>query len=513
MRQAAEWVASRLEFARGRVVETEGHPVVLGEWLGTPGAPTILVYGHYDVQPPGNESDWETPPFAPSVRDGRIYARGATDDKGPMLVPLKVAEAFLGQHGALPLNVRFLFEGEEEIGSPSLAGFLREHRDDLAGDLVLSADGAMWRSSEPSIAIAAKGLLGLDIVVTGPGADLHSGRHGGAVQNPLHALAQILASLHDPHGAVAVAGFYDDVLPLSAADRAALARIPFDEAAYRAEVGVPALHGEPGFTTLERLWTRPTLEVNTVEGGGRFTVIPRRARAYITCRLVPDQECAAVLDAVAGHVGRHRPAGVEVAVEALPGAVPAYAIAADHAAVRAATSALRTVYPARDAARADRRHALKLRRSSTRFSTPENAAFLVLDSRRAASRAQRVLPPEPPRRGHAGLGRALEAARAGREHASFGIVIPGPPFGRTVVSLKGVSCASSPQSFRISRDGNRRRRHRYRRGARRGNESQLELGHAEARRQHHDRAHRGLDVVRQDQRVPERVDLDHGADQ
>ncbi len=348
IRQAAEWVASQLGFARGRVVVTEGHPVVLGEWLGARGAPTILVYGHYDVQPPGDETDWETPPFSPTVRGGRIYARGATDDKGPMLVPLKVAEAFLAAGGALPLNVRFLFEGEEEIGSPSLAGVLREHRDELAADLVVSADGAMWRSSEPSIAIAAKGVLALDLAVTGPAADLHSGRHGGAVQNPLHALVQILAALHEPDGTVAVAGFYTDVLPLSAADRTALALVPFDEEAYRAEVGVPALHGEPGFTTLERLWTRPTLEVNGVEGGGRFTVIPGRARAHVTCRLVPDQEPGAIFDAVASHVLEHLPAGVEVAVEALPGAVPAYAIAADHAAVRAATSALRTVYPDRE---------------------------------------------------------------------------------------------------------------------------------------------------------------------
>src|SRR3954470_2859408 len=159
MRQAAEWVAAQLVFANGRVVETAGHPVVLGEWLEAPGAPTILVYGHYDVQPPGDEAEWETPPFSPSVRDGRIYARGATDDKGPMLVPLKVAEAFVAQEGALPLNVRFLIEGEEEIGSPSLPRFLAEHRNELEVDLVVSADGAMWRPSEPSIPVAAKGLV------------------------------------------------------------------------------------------------------------------------------------------------------------------------------------------------------------------------------------------------------------------------------------------------------------------------------------------------------------------
>jgi acetylornithine deacetylase/succinyl-diaminopimelate desuccinylase-like protein len=348
LRQAAEWVAAHLAFAGGRVVETEGHPVVLGEWLGAPTAPTILVYGHYDVQPPGDEAEWETPPFSPSVRDDRIYARGATDDKGPMLVPLKVAEAFIAETGALPLNVRFLFEGEEEIGSPSLAGVLRQQRDELAADVVISADGAMWRASEPSIAIAAKGLLALDVVVTGPNADLHSGRYGGAVQNPLHALAQILAGLHEPDGTVAVAGFYDDVVPLSGSEREALARVPFDDEAYRVEVGVPALHGEPGFTTLERLWTRPTLEVNSVEGGGRFTVIPRRARAHVTCRLVPDQEPAAILDAVTHHVCAHCPPGVEVAVMGAAGAVPAYAIPADHPAVRAAVSALRTVYPDRE---------------------------------------------------------------------------------------------------------------------------------------------------------------------
>jgi acetylornithine deacetylase/succinyl-diaminopimelate desuccinylase-like protein len=348
MREAADWVAGQLGFAGGRVVETTGHPVVLGEWLGAPGAPTILVYGHYDVQPPGDEAEWTTPPFAPSVRDGRIYARGATDDKGPVLVPLKVAEAFLAETGSLPLNVRFLIEGEEEIGSPSLAGFLRAQRENLSADLVVSADGAMWRASEPSLTIAAKGLVALDVAVTGPSADLHSGRHGGTVRNPVHALAELLASLHDPDGAVAVPGFYDDVVPLGAAEREALARIPFDEDAYRREVGVPALHGEPGFTTLERLWTRPTLDVNGVQAGGWFTVIPRRARAHLTCRLVPEQDPAAVADAVTRHLRANAGPGVEVAVETAAGAVPAYAIPADHPAIVAAGAALRAVYPDRE---------------------------------------------------------------------------------------------------------------------------------------------------------------------
>jgi acetylornithine deacetylase/succinyl-diaminopimelate desuccinylase-like protein len=348
LRAAASWLVQQLEFADARVVETGGHPAVLAEWLGAPGAPTILVYGHYDVQPPGEESEWESPPFAPSVRDGRIYARGATDDKGPVFIALKVAEAFHAQTGRLPLNVRFLFEGEEEIGSPSLPAFLEAHRDELAADLVVSADGAMWRPSEPSIAIAAKGLLALDLTVSGPSADLHSGRHGGAVQNPNHALAAIIAGLHTPGGAVAVAGFYDDVVPLSALDRETLARVPFDEEAYRLQVGVPVVHGEPGHSTLERLWTRPTLEVNGLQGGGSFTVIPRRARAHITCRLAPGQRPEAILDAITRHIEAHVPPGVEVSIEAAPGAVPAYSIAADHHAVVAAAAALRSVYPDRE---------------------------------------------------------------------------------------------------------------------------------------------------------------------
>jgi acetylornithine deacetylase/succinyl-diaminopimelate desuccinylase-like protein len=345
MRSAAEWVAAQLAWAGGRVVESEGHPVVLGEWLGQPGAATIVVYGHYDVQPPGDEAEWQTPPFEPSVRDGRIYARGATDDKGPVVVALETARRFLDETGGLPLNVRFLIEGEEEIGSPSLPAFLESHREELAADLVVSADGAMWRASEPSVSVAAKGLVAFDLVVEGPATDLHSGRHGGAVQNPNHALARIVATLHDDDGRVAVAGFYDDVEPLSGADAATLAQIPFDEEAYREEIGVSALHGEPGHSTLEHLWTRPTLEVNELRGGGPFTVIPRVARAHLTSRLVPGQQPEAIVDAVAAHVARHTPPGVAARIEPLPGAVPAYALGAEHPAAYAAVQALRSVYP------------------------------------------------------------------------------------------------------------------------------------------------------------------------
>jgi acetylornithine deacetylase/succinyl-diaminopimelate desuccinylase-like protein len=347
MREAAEWVAGKLAFAGARVVETAGHPIVVAERIVSPDRPTILVYGHYDVQPPGDESSWTTPPFAPAVRDGRLYGRGASDDKGPVIVALETLRRFHGRDGA-GLNVRYLIEGEEEIGSPSLPAFLDEHRDELAADLVVSADGAMWRNSEPSVAIAAKGLLALDLVVTGAATDLHSGRHGGAVQNPLHALARIVASLHDTGGAVAVPGFYEDVDELAPADGAALAQIPFDEEVYRIEIGAPALHGEPGRSTLERLWARPTLEVNELRGGGAFTVIPREARAHITCRLVPRQDPARVVAGIATHVGDVSPPGVVATVVEHAAAVPAYTIAADHRAVVAALSALNTVYTDRE---------------------------------------------------------------------------------------------------------------------------------------------------------------------
>ena len=347
MSDAAAWVAERLAFAGARVVESAGHPVVLAERMIDPGAPTILVYGHYDVQPAGDESFWTTPAFAPAVRDGRLYGRGASDDKGPVLVALETARRFHAR-GGQGLNIRFLIEGEEEIGSPSLPAFLDQRRDELRADLVVSADGAMWRPSEPSVPVAAKGLLGLDLVVTGPGSDLHSGRHGGAVQNPNHALAWIVASLHDPDGRVAVPGFYDDVDELASADREALDRVPFDEDDYRRAVGAPALHGEPGRSTIERLWARPTLEVNELRGGGAFTVIPREACAHVTCRLVPRQDPARVLAAIADHVAAVSPPGVVATVEQQAGAVPAYTIPADHPAVVAALSALNTVYTDRE---------------------------------------------------------------------------------------------------------------------------------------------------------------------
>jgi acetylornithine deacetylase/succinyl-diaminopimelate desuccinylase-like protein len=345
MLTAARWLAGRLAFANGRVEPTAGHPVVRGEWLGAPGAPTVLVYGHYDVQPTGAEAEWTSPPFR-LVIDGEVArGRGVTDDKGPVYIALQTALAFMAADGALPLNVKFLLEGEEEIGSPHLAGYVTSHAAELAADLVISADGAMWRPGEPSLSVASKGLVSLDIVVTGAESDLHSGRYGGTVANPLHALAEVLASLHDRDGRVAVPGFYDGIQPLSAARRAEIAGVPFDEAAYLGGLGLGESHGEPSYSTLERLWERPTLEINGVSGGGKYTVIPHVATAHLSCRLVPGQDPGAVLAAVADHIRAHRPAGVEVLVRPDEAQVPAYTIAPGHPAIRAARAALNAVYP------------------------------------------------------------------------------------------------------------------------------------------------------------------------
>jgi acetylornithine deacetylase/succinyl-diaminopimelate desuccinylase-like protein len=351
IKRAAAWVSSRLSTAGPfavQVIPTLRNPVVYAEWLGAPGKPTVLVYGHYDVQPADPLEQWQSKPFEPALRDGQLYARGVSDDKGPMLIPIAVAQAFFATTGTLPVNVKCMFEGEEEIGSPSLEGFIKLHKTRLAADFVLSADGAMWRINEPSLTVASRGLLALKITLTGPGKDLHSGRHGGAVANPLHAMAQLVASLHTNDGRVAVDGFYDSVRDLPPAERAEIAALPFDEQVYLAQVGASATFGEAGYTTLERQWTRPTLEVNGMWGGyegpGSKTVIPSQAHAKITCRLVSDQVPGVISNMVFRHLERHAPTGTRLGVhQDHPGARP-YHIPADHFALRAAGAALTAVY-------------------------------------------------------------------------------------------------------------------------------------------------------------------------
>ncbi|MEP6692867.1 MAG: dipeptidase [Gemmatimonadaceae bacterium] len=351
---AARWVSTAIAAAGPfvlRTIPTAGNPIVYAEWLGAPGRLTVLVYGHYDVQPADPLEKWLSPPFTPTLRDGRLYARGVSDDKGPMLIPIKVAEAFFAVWGSLPVNIKCMFEGEEEIGSPSLDAFIRDNTGLLAADVVLSADGAMWRVDEPSLTVASRGLAALELTLTAASKDLHSGRHGGAVANPLHAMARLIATLHEPTGRVAVGGFYDRVRELVPADRAAIAALPFDEARYLTDVGAPAAFGEPGYTLLERQWTRPTLEVNGMWGGyqgpGQKTVIPSEAHAKITCRLVPDQNPEDVVALVAKHLETNVPPGTRLSiVRGHHGARPSH-IAEDHFALRAADAALHAVYGVR----------------------------------------------------------------------------------------------------------------------------------------------------------------------
>ena len=345
MQEAATWLATQISFANGRVEETAGHPVVRGEWLNAPGLPTILVYGHYDVQPTGNLDEWKTPPFLLVRDDDVIRGRGVTDDKGPVLIVLKVAQAFMKQEGKLPLNVKFLFEGEEEIGSPNLGEYVESHAAELSADLVISADGAMWRPTEPSLSIASKGLVTFDVEVSGAKEDLHSGRYGGTVANPVHALAEILAGLHKPDGSIAIAGFYDGIPIMSSQRRAEIAAVDFDDENYLLSLGVEALFGEAGFSTIERLWERPTLEINGIKAGGKYTVIPHLAIAHVSCRLVPGQDPRKVVESINEHFSKLQLAGVKIRVQIDGEGIPAYTIPADHPAIRAATAALEVLYP------------------------------------------------------------------------------------------------------------------------------------------------------------------------
>ncbi|HLY23283.1 MAG TPA: dipeptidase [bacterium] len=349
--RASEWLAERLR-ATGvpevRIMPTSGNPVVYGAWPARDGAPTILLYGHYDVQPVDPVALWQTPPFEPAIREGRLVARGASDDKGSLFIPLLALEAIGSIAGGPPVNLKFLFEGEEETGSPNLAPFLHEHRALLAADVTVSADGGQWDVETPSLALGNRGLTGLQIDLRGAATDLHSGTYGGAVANPLHALAALLAGMHDADGRVTVGGFYDAVRTLSAAERRELARVPFDEAALREELGIAQFVGEPDYTPLERTWIRPTLEVNGMWGGfqgdGSKTVLPNEAHAKITCRLVPDQDPDQIAQAVEQHIRRHAPAGVTVTVTRSKGKARPYLMPAEHPSLAAAAKALRATY-------------------------------------------------------------------------------------------------------------------------------------------------------------------------
>ncbi|HZU06083.1 MAG TPA: dipeptidase [Chloroflexota bacterium] len=346
VRRCAEHVAAhlrRIGLPRVEVLPTGGHPVVYGEWCAAPGAPTALVYGHYDVQPVDPLPLWQTPPFEPVVRDGLLFARGAVDDKGQVYMHFAVVEAYLATRGRLPLNLKFLIEGEEEIGSPHLDAFVAAHRDLLAADVGVISDTPMYDADHPSLCYGLRGLAYLQVEVEGPASDLHSGTWGGIVANPALALAQILAQLKDANGRVTVPGFYDAVRPLTEEERAAFAALPFDPGRVATELGVPCLVGEAEYTPLERLWARPTLDVHGLWGGfsgeGAKTVIPARAGAKLSCRLVPDQDPAEITRLLAAHIERLAPPGVRVRVEALHGGRPVLT-PLHHPALRAAGRAV-----------------------------------------------------------------------------------------------------------------------------------------------------------------------------
>jgi acetylornithine deacetylase/succinyl-diaminopimelate desuccinylase-like protein len=327
--KAAQFVSDALTRigCDAEIIPTPGHPIVLGEWRKAgPNAPTLLIYGHYDVQPAEPLELWTSPPFEPEVRDGKIFARGSVDDKGQLYLHIKALEAHLATRGTLPINVIVLAEGEEEVGSENLETFLEREKKRLACDAVVISDSTMFAPGIPSILSSLRGMAYLQIDVQGPAGDLHSGMYGGAVVNPAMALARILATFHDADGRIAIPGIYDDVLLFPDALRAGMRALPFDDAKLMEEVGASALGGEPGYTTLERLWTRPTCEVNGMLSGytgeGAKTVLPAISMAKVSFRLVPNQHPDKIAELVTAHVNRVTPAGIKATVTALHGGKP-----------------------------------------------------------------------------------------------------------------------------------------------------------------------------------------------
>ena len=349
-RAAAERIAADLQAAgveHVEVSETGGHPIVYGDWLHAPDAPTILIYAHYDVQPVDPIELWTTAPFDPFVEDGRLVGRGSADDKSQVHLHVRAAEALLAVRGKLPVNVKYVFEGEEESSSVHLEGWLEANRDRLASDLAIISDTGFFDGNLPAITVSLRGLMYAQVDVELSPVDLHSGSYGGAVGNPANALAVILASLKGPDGRIRVAGFYDDVVALTVADREASAALPFDEEAFRVSIPVPALTGEAGFTTLERRGARPTLDVNGLWGGftgeGSKTIIPAHAHAKVSCRLVADQEPDKIFELLKAHVESVAPPSVRVSVRYLGGGSPSRT-PIDHPAMRAATRSIEAVF-------------------------------------------------------------------------------------------------------------------------------------------------------------------------
>lgn len=347
--QAAQWVADHCK-ALGmtvEIVDTSGHPVVYGEWLGAGDAPTVLVYGHYDVQP-ADEDSWEIPsPFEPTIKNGNIVARGSTDDKGQLFIHLKAFEALMKTTGTFPVNVKILFEGEEEIGSKNLAPFIQNNKDRLAADIVVISDGPIIAPDVPAITYGLRGFTLMKLEVTGPKANLHSGLYGGTVHNTTQALCEIIASMHDADGHVTIDGFYDDVRHLDDDERQLLRQIPFGNDEWRDETGAPQPWGEADFTLIERIGARPTLEVLSIKGGfigeGTKAIISQQSTAQVSCRLVPNQDPMKIFELIKRHVAAHTPPTVKSTLTFDIGA-PAVLVDRHLDAMHAASKAYEQVY-------------------------------------------------------------------------------------------------------------------------------------------------------------------------
>ncbi len=355
--RSARWLARHLRdtgFPQAEIWETPGLPAVFAEWPAEdPRAPAVLVYGHHDVQPAGPLEEWETPPFTPAVRGEQLIGRGASDDKGQVLFHALGLRASLAASGAAapPVTVKLLVEGEEESGSPHLAGLVRANRERLRCDAIVVSDTPMWAKDVPSMCIGTRGLVSAEISLHGPSTDLHSGAFGGGVPNPLHALVALLGGLHDDRRRVTLPGFYDDVAALAGRERDLFARLPFDEAGWLAVAGGSrAAYGEQGFTTLERIWARPTAEINGIFGGhtgpGRQTIIPREAHARVSLRLVPDQDPARIARALRDYVAQNTPPGIRARVEFDGPGVRPCAVPAGSPAVQAAKRAMEKAFGA-----------------------------------------------------------------------------------------------------------------------------------------------------------------------
>ncbi len=352
MRRAAEWTADQLRKAglTAQLYETPGHPIVYGEWLGASGTPTVIIYGHYDVQPVEPIQEWRHDPFEPTLEGNNLLARGASDDKGQVFVNIKAIQSLAQAGGRLPFNVKFLVEGEEEVGSTNLDNFIKNHQDLLRADVGVISDSAMLALDRPSVVYALRGMTYLEIEVWGPDHDLHSGQYGGSVHNPAQALCEILAALHNSDGSIAVKGFYDKVRPLDKAEREALAKVPMTEAEWKKQTGAPAPWGEVGYTISERVGGRPTLEVNGLVGGwtgqGAKTVLPAKALAKVSCRLVANQDPYEIENLVRAHVLSIAPPAVKVEVRALNYGYPAI-VPIDTPAMKAAVAAYERGFGAR----------------------------------------------------------------------------------------------------------------------------------------------------------------------